>query len=108
MDKKVADQMIQNGVTPSVTRVKLASKNERRLLTEQLQPTASLKADFCHEKLQINLPLMDKANDFPLIFTKHKRNEYSGYKQINLNKSKIIKFQQENKEIGRYTTPRKY
>jgi hypothetical protein len=60
------------------------------MLTEQPQPTASLKPDFSPDKLIINLPTMDKLSDFPLIFAKHRRNEYSGYKQINLNKSKMI------------------
>lgn len=108
MDNKVVDHWLKSTVTPSVTRVKLVSKNERRMLTEQPQPTASLKPDFSPDKLIINLPTMDRLSDFPLIFAKHRRNEYSGYKQINLNKSKMIKFQQENKHIGRYTTPRKY
>jgi hypothetical protein len=108
MDNKVVDHWLKNGVTPSVTRVKLISKNERRMLTEQPQPTETLKIDFSPEKLHINIPTMDKLSDFPLIFAKHRRNEYSGYKQINLNKSKMIKFQQENREISRYTTPRKY
>jgi hypothetical protein len=74
MDNKVVDHMLKNGVAPSITRVKLASKNERRMLTEQPQPTASLKDGLSYEKLHINLPIMDKLSDFPLIFTKHRRN----------------------------------
>lgn len=43
------------------------------------------------------MPLLNKSHEFPSIFSKRKRIEYSGYKQYNLNKSKFIKFETESK-----------
>ena len=37
--------------------------------------------------------LIEKSEDFSTIFTKRKRSEYSGYKQYNLSRSKLILFQ---------------
>lgn len=52
--------------------------------------------------------IFERNSDFPSIFGKHKRSSYSGYKQYNMNKSKIIKFQQDNKDLRPYQTPRQF
>lgn len=44
------------------------------------------------------MPLLNKSQDFPPIFTKNKRNEYSGYRQNYLNKSNIIKILEQKKD----------
>ena len=74
--------------------------------TQQLSPQSNRLSEPSLAKLKNTS--FDKGDQFPPIFTKNKRNAYSGYKKYNINKSKLINLKEPDKSAPVHVPARKY
>lgn len=79
----------------------MSIRRQRKSSTEYTQIVSAKKSDK-NNLSNICFPLMERSKDCSPIVMKQKQNDYSGYKQINANRSKNIQFQQDLNKINRY------
>lgn len=84
----------------------IALQRQRKSSTEH-SSTSPLNHNEQVDARNILFPLMEKSKEFPSIFVRHKRNDYSGYKHPSPTKGKTA-LNQEERGQNHMPTQRKY